>query len=210
MMLGQSWPYYFNDMYDASPIGFQKEVLARLKRTPPARVVWDFRPAALVYDDVPMPVRVPLLYDWAVRNLTPAQRDGHFEILRSRRKGEPIWLAWWRRRLGRKLDLGRIPAVASLSGEPCTSGPSCGTFLIVRFAAGTPKQPDTVLSLNVAGLPFEVSFKPGPESSYVIPLDRVWFWSGAIGQSRSVLTKTTPGGPQIEVVHRTIDDNVLY
>jgi hypothetical protein len=210
MMLGRSWPYYYNDMYDASPIGFQKEILARLKRTPPARVVWNFRPAALIFDQVPMPVRVPLLYDWAVRNLAPERRVGHFEILRGRRSGEPIPLAWWRGRLGRTIDLGHIPAVAKLSGEPCSSGPRCGTFLVIRFGPGTPKQADTILPVRVAGLPFEVSFKPGPESRYVIPLNRVWFWSGAAGQPRSVLAKTLPGGPQIDVVHRTIDDDVLY
>lgn len=209
MMLGQSWPYYYNDMYDASPIDFQKEILARLKRTPPARVVWNFRPAALIFDEVPMPVRVPLLYDWAVRNLTPERRVGHFEILRGRRSSEPIALAWWRRRLGRTIDLGHIPAVAKLSGEPCSSGPNCGTFLIIRYGPGTPKPPETI-PVRVAGLPFDVSFEPGLESSYMIPLDRVWFWSAATGKPRSVLARTTPGGPQIDVVHRTIDDNVLY
>jgi hypothetical protein len=210
MMLGHSWPYYFNDTYDTSPIGFQKQVLARLKRTPPARVVWNFRPDALVYDAVPMPVRVPLLYEWALKNLAPEQRVGHFEILRDRRTGEPVPLGWWRERLGRKLDLGRIPAVASLSGKPCSTGPRCGTFVVVHFAPNTPKPPDTLLPMSVGGVRFDVSFKPGRESSYVIPLDRVWFWTSAAGRSRLVLAKTTPGGPQIEIVHRTIDDSVLY
>ena len=106
MMLGKSWPYYFSDMYDASPIEFQEKVLKELARHPPARVVWNFTPSALIFDAVPTPVRVPLLYDWAVHNLAPLRRIGHFEILGTRRAGDPIDLSWWRRRVGQRLDLG--------------------------------------------------------------------------------------------------------
>ena len=63
------------------------------------RVVWHFDPRYLSWDDVPTPVRVPLLYTWAVHNLVPSERRGQFEILAPRKKGMPVDLAFWRRRM---------------------------------------------------------------------------------------------------------------
>ena len=82
-----------------------------------------------------MPVRVPLLYTWAVRNLVPSERVGTFEILRPRRH-ESIDRAFWRRRIGVRLNLGHIPAVARVRGEPCLTGPMCSSYLLVRFHQG--------------------------------------------------------------------------
>jgi hypothetical protein len=208
MMLGRSWPYYFNDMYDASPISFQKKLLSRLAKYPPARVVWNFAPHAMIFDQVPMPVRVPLLYTWAVRNLIPAREIGTFEILRPRH-GEPVALAFWRNRIGARLDLGHVPAVAKVRGEPCVAGPKCATYVEVRFPPGTPRPPQVIVPVTVGGLPFEVAFEPGRESRYVVPLDRVWFWAGGSGSARRVDTTSTAGA-EITLVTRTRNDDILY
>jgi hypothetical protein len=209
MMLQKSWPYYFSDMYDASPIDFQRKVIARLNKQPPARVVWNFSPSAMIFDAVPTPVRVPLLYEWAVGHLAPASRIGHFEILRPRRAADPIDLSWWRRRIGKRLDLGHIPAVAKVTGRSCPSGTGCASFLVIRFPSGTPRPPQVVIPVVASGLQFEVAFETGPESEYVIPLDRLWFWSASPSGARQVTTASTDGSVRT-VVRRTPDPTNLY
>jgi hypothetical protein len=208
MILGRSWPYYFNDMYDASPIVFQKKILRRLAQHPPARVVWNFATHAMIFDAVPMPVRVPLLYEWSVQHLIPARRVGTFEILRPRAAHEPVDLSWWRRHIGIRVDLGHIPAVANLPHKTCATGASCSSYIVVELPRGTPHEPQIVIHITVRGLPFEVAFEPGSESKYVIPLDRVWFWAATTGERK--VDTTTTSGARITVVQRVADPNVLY
>jgi len=121
MMLHHSWPYYFNDLYDASPLAFQRKVLERLREHPPVRTVWNFAPNAMVYDTVPHVVRAPLLFSWAVDHLVPERTVGTFAILRPRTPGRPVALAWWRRRIGDTVDLGHVPTVARVPRAACRS-----------------------------------------------------------------------------------------
>lgn len=209
MMLGRSWPYYFSDVYDTSPLDFQKKVLGRLNRTPPVRVVWNFTPSALIFDAVPAPVRAPLLYTWAVQHLTPLRRLNQFEILRPRGAGDPVDLGWWRRRIGKRIDLGHIPAATHLPDGSCDSGKTCSSFLVVEFPQGAPHDPQIVVPVVVDGLTFEIAFETGPESRYVIPLDRVWFWSASAGSDRHI-DATTAGNATATVEQRPADANVLY
>jgi hypothetical protein len=208
MMLGHSWPYYLNDMYDASPIDFQKKILERLAEHPPSRVVWNFAQRAMVFDAVPMPVRVPLLYRWSVENLVPDREVGTFAILRPRSENERIALTWWRRRIGMQLDLGRIPAATRLRGKPCDEVSECSSYLVVQLPDGTPRVPHEVINLTVDGLPFEIAFETGPESTYVIPLERVWFW--AAGSGRRHVEKMSANGAKVTVVRRAANSDALY
>jgi hypothetical protein len=206
MMLGHSWPYYFNDFYDASPIAFQQKVIQRLERTPPVRAVWNFGSDAMVFDTVPNVVRAPLLFEWAVRHFAPETQIGHFEILRPLHAGEPVHLAWWRRRIGSTVDLGRIPEVASVGGRECASGSDCGTYLVADFPKSRPHPDPARIPVTVAGLRFVVEFDTWSASHYVVPLDRLWFWAAAPTAGRSVDT-TQPG---ITVVRRRRRSDVLY
>jgi hypothetical protein len=206
MMLGHSWPYYFSDFYDTSPIAFQQKVIRRLERTPPARVVWNFGAAAMEFDHVPNVVRVPLLYEWTVRHFAPAIRIGHIEILRPLHRGEPVHLAWWRRRIGNTVDLGHIPEVASVGGRDCASGSECGTYLVADFPKSRPHPDPARIPITVAGLRFVVEFDTWSASHYVVPLDRLWFWASEPTADRSVDT-TQPG---LTVVRRTRRSDVLY
>jgi hypothetical protein len=207
-MLDQGWPYYMTDMYDSSPIFLQQKILRRLEAHPPARVVWHFDPRYLSWDDVPTPVRVPLLYTWAVHNLVPSERRGQFEILEPRKKGAPVDLAFWRRRIGAGLDLGHIPAVAHVHGERCR-GTRCSPFVVVRFGKGAAKPDRVTIPVEVNGLRFAVAFATGPESTYVVPLDRVWFWAASPDAKRRVLPIALPGA-SVDVVRRAPDGSVLY
>jgi hypothetical protein len=206
MMLGHSWPYYFNDLYDTSPISFQEKVIRRLERTPPVRVVWNFAPEAMLFDNVPNVVRVPLLYQWGVQHLAPERRFGQIEILRPLHPGEPVDLAWWRRRIGTTVDLGRIPEVASSGGSPCSAGSNCGTYVVVDFAKGRPHPDRVEIPVIVAGLRFAVTFETSSASHYVVPLDRVWFWAAAPAAPRFVDARQ----PGMTVVRRVLSNDVLY
>jgi hypothetical protein len=209
MMLGQSWHYYFNDLYDASPIDFQQKLVHELDDHPPATVVWDFSAHSMIFDAVPNPVRVPIIFSWAVRHLEPRERVGTYEILRQRQSAEPIALAWWRRRIGVREDLGHIPAVTKLPGASCAAGKPCTEYLFVRFPSGVPHPPQVVVPVTVRGLRFEVAFETGPESDYVVPLDRLWFVGGVPGARPNVDTASV-GGATVEVLRRHRGNGVLY
>ncbi len=157
----------------------------------------------MIFDAVPNPVRVPLLYQWALLHLVPERRIGHFEILRPRRLREPIpacLVAAAHRQHSRLRPYSRG---GDRDRHPCTSGAGCGTQIIVRFPAGVPHTPEIEVPITVAGLHFTVALQTSRASRYVVPLDRVWFWAAA-SHSRSVDTRNVAGA-KITIVRRTID-----
>jgi hypothetical protein len=211
MMLGHNWPYYWNDFYDTSPLVFQKKVVSLLHRHPPARVVWNISPDAMVFDTVPSVVRVPLLFDWAIRAFTPEQQIGDFVILAPRDPNGPIDLGWWRDRLGTTLDLGHVPAVANLPRRPCEpSADRCGSFLVVKAPPGLTLPPVVDIPVTAEGLTYTVRFSTTPGvDTHIVPLDRLWFWNTASSDKRSVAVGSV-NGAEVTLVHRKRDLNVLY
>lgn len=208
MMLGNSWPYYFNDFYDAAPLAFQKKVLRLLQKHAPVRVVWPFAPQAMVFDTVPQVVRAPLLFEWAVTHLEPEQTIGTFAILRPKREGERIPLAWWRRRIGSSIDLGHIPTVAGLPDNRCSYGADCGDYLVATIPSRRPIPAAFEIPVNADGLRFEVKFAASPGTRrYVVPLGRLWFWNAATIHS---LQSTTFASARISLERRRTDPNILY
>ena len=208
VMLGQNWLYYYSDLYDTSPIAFQQEVIARLTKQPPERVVFNSAPPSMTIDTVPHVVRVPLLFQWAVQNLVPEQEVGTFGILRARAPAEPPALAWWRERIGPDVNLGHVPRLAREHGSPCAGGDGCGTQLEVRLLG--PTRPATVtVPLEVGGLDFSVTFDTSKGTRFMIPLDRLWFWHGAAPETRRVGAVGVEGIDVTEL-RRTDDGQWLY
>lgn len=211
MMLGHSWPYYFSDFYDASPIAFQKKILRGLKRTPPVRVVWNFAPQTMTFDTVPNVVRSPLLFEWAMTHLEPERTIGNFAILRTRKAGEPVQLAWWRQRIGQSVDLGHIPVVANLPGAACAPDTECGSYLLVAVPAARPIPPAFDIGARVRGLAFRVKFAATPGvRRYVVPLERLWFWTADSSTEPRTVQTGDAGGAVITQVYRRRDPNTLY
>jgi hypothetical protein len=208
-LLDRSWPYYYIDLYDISPIGYQKSLIRRLEEAPPARIVWNFR--ATEFDGVPHTVRLPLVYAWTVRHFAPVKVEEQFAILRPLRPGEPVHLDWWRERLGPSVDLGHVPEAAKVRGGECESGAECESYLEIEFDDSAPLPPEVVVPISVDGRAFDVRFDTSPESRrYVVRLDRLWFWDSAPdGARRRVATSAVPNA-SVRVVRRAVDADSLY
>jgi hypothetical protein len=210
MLLGHNWPYYFFDLYDASPIAFQRRVLDRLEAAPPVRAVWNYAPEAAIFDSVPQVVRSPLLFEWTIRNWVPERELQQFAILRPRRAGEPPAIRWWRVRLGKNINLGHIPRHTEISSEPCSRGLDCRTYLLVEPPPGTTLPDQVVATVQVGGREFEVQFATRKEGRrYAVDLDRVWFWTVAPPGAARVLLRGVPG-TRTEIVRRRQRPDVLY
>jgi hypothetical protein len=209
MLLGHGWPYYLSDIHSTSPLSYQKLVLRRLAAHPPTLVVWNFSPDAVDNQVPTAAVSVPLLFVWAVQHLEPQQRVGEREILRPRRPGEAIDLAWWRRRIGVTFDLGHIPEAARVTGKACTAGSAgCGTDLVVTITKHSPDLFAVQIPVTVDGLRFAIRVRLSKATHYVVPLDRVWFWAAATGTKS--IGALHVHGVTITELHRTISNDVLY
>jgi hypothetical protein len=207
------WPYYFTEFYDGTPIAYQRKVLHQLRAMPPERVVFNFAPAAMSFDGVPNVVRVPLLFDWAVRHLVPERMIGDWAILRPRRRGEPIDLSWWRRRIGTTTDLGQVPRYTRLPGERdlCLAGPRCRSYLVVTPTAGVAQPPYFLIPVSVGGLQFYIRIDTAPGvDRYTVDLSRVWFWTAPPTSSpRSIAADQVPNA-SVTLTKRLRDPNALY
>ena len=171
ILLNQRPPWEIN-LFNASPIGDQRHVVAWLH---------DYRPAVvidapnLVTDGVPMPVRVPLIYQQIVATYEPERVVAGYEVLRRMRVGERPAAQFWLKTLGDVLDLGAIPD--SESPIPRVEAGNVQTpVLHMRTKRG--------ITAGLVGVPLvfgksvvtvEFQLTPG-RTTYEIPVDRLWPW----------------------------------
>lgn len=189
-------------MYNMSPKGEQREVIAALKRMAPARLVWR---RDLDIDRVPYPVRVPLVFAYAIAHYVPELKGDPWDVLRPRMRGEPPALGFWRARLGETVDLGAIPSYSHGSdGKPCAAASSC-----VPYAAITGKPAKDgerpVIDVRAGRRRFKVTLTGyrGVER-YSVRLDRLWFWPFVATGAK--LSSATPGWQVRRVDVRAGDD----
>jgi hypothetical protein len=179
---------FYPNFYNQSPIFSQQKTLAWVHERDPKVLFWDS--ADKIFDGVPNPVRVPLLYNYAITQFVPLGTVENFEVLRRRRAAEPIALDYWRAKLGTSLDLGYIPANSRALVEAREGGTHRMRYLVARVAS--PVEAATYsLSLQLAGGPYVVQFKGrAGVTDYPIALERLPFAAAdqAMGAPTQVLS----------------------
>jgi hypothetical protein len=186
ILLKQAPPYVSNS-YNDSPIYEQERVLEWLRRKNPRFVVWGAAaPDALIFDSVPHVVRLPLVYDYMVENYGLLRTVGTYRILTKLEPNQRPDVEFWRKGLGSRIDLGRIPRRARLTEyAPCEGDKSrCDAVLVVRYPEPAPVSRGKMgVVVQSAGDPFEIQFDVAPgQREYVVNLNRIWFWN-ALGRS---------------------------
>jgi hypothetical protein len=166
-------PPYQVDPYAASPIAEQEAVVERLEETDPRYMVWV--DDGVYLDNVPYPVRDPLIYGYMVERYVPVKIEGAVRILRLRQPGEPIATRFWQATLGTS-DLAFVPTLSSGVDAPsCGGGSGCHDYVILE---GPEPQEVAVLGVRFAGRggEFEVSLRSKPgQTRYAVRIDRLWF-----------------------------------
>jgi len=171
------------------------------------------RPRYLVYrrdvyqDAVPQAVRVPLIFDYMIRNYVPVRTSKAFDILVAR-GDKPVDEVYWRSRLG-DTDLGWVPSLSrAASAARCDAGPDCVPYAIVE---GRTTAPDELVKVRVTGPDgnfFYVTLHAGAgKTRYPVRLDRLWF-SSLVGPAPKVEIET-PGGWTVKREGRRTGD-ALY
>jgi hypothetical protein len=167
-------PYFHVTAYDGSPIAAQRRVVGSLRRDPPAVVVWN--PANTTFDFVPQIVRTPLVYGWVIEHYRPASSVAGYEILVPRQEDEPIPWAFWRRTLGRVVDLGAVAAAADLPSEGACAG-GCIEYLVVDLPSAPARETSRDVEVIVGDRPYTIRMLLlQGHDRYVVRLDRLWFW----------------------------------
>jgi hypothetical protein len=185
IFLNQAPPYGSND-YNDTPIYEQQKILDWLHRKDPRFVIWGTDPAVQSFDFVPHVVRLPLIYKYVVDHYRFLRAVGSYHILVKRAESELPDVAYWRRMLGARLDLGHIPGRARLSEYAACAGElaGCDTVMMVRYPrprrVPRGKLEVTVESSGNDAFRIELDVAPG-EREYVINLNRVWFWGLVAG-----------------------------
>jgi hypothetical protein len=174
MILQRPIAFYAN-LYNQSPLFCQRKTMAWMDQYDPKYLFWD--PAEKAFDNVPNPVRVPLLFNRAIAQFVPLGKVGRFEVLRKRQPSEPVALAFWRERLGTSLDLGFIPAATDVLTQAHDRGDVSMRYVVatVRSFADGAKQ---TITFRLAGEPYTVQFTTRlGVSRYAIAVDRLPFAS---------------------------------
>lgn len=161
---------FYVGFYNQSPLLGQRRTMTWLDLHDPKVLFWD--PTEKVVDSVPNPVRVPLLYNYAVAGFVPLGVIGPFEVLRRRAPSEAVAVDYWRERIGPALDLGYIPAASRALIEADPGGAHQMTYLVAHVAdpvEGT----SYAIDLSLAWRTFTVQFRGrSGVTDYPIALDR--------------------------------------
>jgi hypothetical protein len=224
-------PYWHTNFYSAAPLGEQRKMVGQLEADPPLLVVW--KPCDPGIDAVPPVVRVPLVFDYVIRNYVPAATVNEYELLRRRGPGEAVAIDFWRERLGSTLHLGHIPRLSHAAdfAEPTGApGEEVVPLLHVHITdpqaltpsrplpqgfptGGLPAAPARALSVPVDcdGRRFTLTFDVTPGcTDYQVALDRVWFWGPLQRSGCTPAIGGQPAGAAVQVVPRVACTDVLY
>jgi hypothetical protein len=180
-LMNQAPPYQV-ELYNSSRIEEQRVFVKDLVQRRTEFIV--YRREMLV-DMVPQAVRVPLIFDYMIRNYVPVSRGPTMDILK-RRGARPIPVNYWRSRLDTE-DLGFIPAQSGGAGaSACTGGQGCVPYAVVH--GHTTKKLEKVL-LRITGpdgtaFGAVLSTRTG-QDTYAVRLDRLWF-AALVGPSPRV------------------------
>jgi hypothetical protein len=212
-LLHQPPPYNTND-YNASPIFEQRRVVDWIVQQKPRFAVWNTND--LVFDDFQRVVRDPLLYATDAATFVPVSNVGEFAILRRRADGEPPALAWWRERLGGKIDFGGLLRRSSFDRlADCSDAPSldrCAPFLEIAVPPELRSQPRLAVSVMAGDLPFRIEFAPSSAiATYHVRLDRLWFWDAArLAHLPFRIVGAENPAVAVKLATKAPDDQILY
>jgi hypothetical protein len=208
-------PVYHSNMYNASPIYEQEQVVGWLRARQVPVVVIDR--TALGFDGFQKAVRVPLVFDYVIAEYVPLARIGKYDVLRRRASGDALPLAYWRDVLGDHVFFGHLPALsASGSRPPCQAGAAgagCASFAEVRLAVAPPASFMLRLPVGVGTSTFSIYLKAVPGvTRYEVDLDRAWFWTAArrAGAEPALGAVEPATGVSVVLVPRLRDKDVLY
>jgi hypothetical protein len=206
ILLKQAPPYLTNG-YNMSPIYEQQRTLEWLKWTRPRFVVWS--PTNAAYDSTPNVVRLPLVFDYVIRNYGFLSAVGQHHILTRMSSGQIPDVAYWRSTLGVGEDLGSIPSLARLSDfGPCEKEPCQSVFIVKPTEIGAPAVGKASFRIQGDSGDFQVVFNLSPDApQYVIPTRRLWFseWLGTAPQFRALDDRL-----QVSIERRAVTNSALY
>jgi hypothetical protein len=172
LLTGQPPSWHVN-LYNGSPVYEQQRIVQDLRAHPPDYVV--ARRGRLMFDGMPIGVRVPDVLAFVVGNYAPDPPSGGWAVLRPRRPGDPIEVAFWRDFLGETLDLGMLPArLGNRELAPCAPTLACDELLVLESPTPDARSA-TEIRFDVEGTLIAVRVRlVSSQRRYVIPLSRLW------------------------------------
>jgi hypothetical protein len=197
-------PPYHVELYNAARIDEERAYIDELERDRTEFIVYR---RDVFQDAVPQDVRVPLIFDYVIRNYVPVSKSDTFDILK-RRDGQPIPVDYWRSRLD-TLDLGFVPMHSSAAGDAsCTGGAGCVPYAILRGHTSKSLQPVLLRVTAADGTAFGavVNTKAGHDT-YAVRLDRLWF-SPLVGPDPRVTVQVPASGWNVQVQGRRAGDDL--
>jgi hypothetical protein len=196
------------NLYNQSPLQEQRLSLAWIRDHDPHYLIWE--PAERSFDDVPNPVRVPLIYNYATAQFVRLGVVGKFEILRRRRSDEPPDVGYWLEKLGASIELGYIPATSRALSSTAEGGDHRLPYLIVRLPSIEEGATYTAV-IRLAGAPYSVRFTGRAGiATYPIALGRLPLAEAGnmLGQPLSV--ESLPAGATAEIKELRFSKEPLY
>gem|GEM_PF-2901468 len=212
-ILARQAPPYFVTFYNGCAIFYQQQILSWLEKKNIRRII--FNSATSAFDSVPNLVRVPVIFDYVIKNFVPVRQFSGFYVLERKRPAVSDSLSFWLARLGAELDLGYIPANTSAARmRPCEEGTdsaSCRDMLEITVPPGG-KSLKRHVSLRYGDYALKLCFQQDERvSRYYIPLDRIWFWSflKAAGLKKALVIDYD-ADMQGRLVQKKDDAEILY
>jgi hypothetical protein len=199
LALMQKPPRYLT-FYDGANLDAQTETVEWLRKTKPRFVI--FEHTFKVFDNVPNTVRVPLIFDHIISDYRPIKTFGNYHILELS-PDKPIDLNFWQSNLTNSIDLGAIPLLAKKPPHEqlCKQTPHCNDYVIITDPAPQKGEPLSLILTSKNGT-FTVNWlQDTPTNTYIINLDRLWFWKASKRLNHTVKLSLSKPDAQISYWH---------
>ncbi len=210
-VMARQKPPYYATLYDGSPLHAQQKTVRWIEENRPPVVVYNVTKTHVF--GVPAPVRAPLIFQEVILNYVSDLRVGNYAILRPRKPGEAVDLAFWQEVLG-PASLGHLPQYSSVERfKPCAdaSGRACAEFLAVTLRTPVQAPGEMRIPVIVGDRRFEINFATEPEQKvYAVYLDRVWFWGPLRRAGLAPALAGTVTEANVEIVRRAPEAGILW
>lgn len=166
-------PYQING-FSLSPIFEQRRIINNLINNKIEYIIFDTNKSTI--DGFSYAVRLPIVYEFIVKNYNPIFNSGRYYIFQLKNSKDKSDLSKWQLVLGSTVDLGYIPNYSKfqINNKECEL--NCQYYLEINV--NVKNEMPISIPLTIKGKEFRINFIATPSRKvYIIEMSRIWFWA---------------------------------
>jgi hypothetical protein len=211
-ILSQQKPPQHICLYSASVLSEQQGITQWLDSNQVEYVIWN--PTFTHFDQVPNPVRVPLIYNYVITHYAPHDTFDEYQVLKRRDPEQPMDLAFWTKHMGDTVDVHSLAQIGNGTKLPDAAESEAERIyqVLTIQTTGVAEDKKRTVEFTIGEQKFVLAFHQKKEiTEYSILLNRIWFWEAAESAGLNItIAEEQDSDLQLDILEKVAQDTILY